>query len=279
MDELSLIIDINSKLNIKIDIGLRLSNNLKYNNNWSKFGFNEKDLKLALNKIKSNKLINLIGLSSHLGGNISDKAIYKNFASKICKIIKNYKILENFDFQYVDIGGGFPSSYPLKGDRNILSPRDSIKEYIESIHSGCGNFFNNNNIKLIIEPGRFLVDESIQCIASVVSIKKSKSINRVFIDVGSNAIPSIKYKYHQVDQIKKRGKKADLYEVHGPLCMSSDVFLEKHKFYNIRVGDKLIIKACGAYTVSQSMPFIKQLPNVYAVGKKNRSYKKLQWSK
>ena len=82
---LSLIIDINSKLNIKIDIGLRLSNNLKYNNNWSKFGFNEKDLKLALNKIKSNKLINLIGLSSHLGGNNSDKAIYKYLHRKYVK--------------------------------------------------------------------------------------------------------------------------------------------------------------------------------------------------
>ena len=70
----------------------------------------------------------------------------------------------------INVGGGFPTTYP------DLYPQP-LKNYVKEINKGIGKLNLNKKVELICEPGRALVAESGSTIVKVELRKQSLYIN------------------------------------------------------------------------------------------------------
>ena len=198
-----------------------------------------------LTNFRSNLYIDLIGISVHIGSQITSivpfkKAFFKikNFVNKINK---NKRIIK-----YLDLGGGIGINY--NNNKTI-----NFNDYVKIIK----NISNNLQCKLILEPGRFLIADSGILVTKVLYIKKSKKINFAIIDAGMNDLlrPALYDAYHEINNINKNNGKKNYYTIVGPVCESADIFSKKILMNKIKTNDFLFIKNVGAYGASMSSSY------------------------
>lgn len=231
-----------------VDIGIRLNPNtdaktlkqISTGKEENKFGVNEKTFIELVNHLKKSKYINLKCLSVHIGSQIIDHKPYEKTLNVISKLIKKI----NFNFKFIDLGGGMGISYQNKKKLNY-------KKYCYAI----SKFLKKNRCKIIFEPGRSIIGNAGVIISKVIYIKKNNKKNFVVLDAAMNDLmrPALYGARHRIIPINK-GKKIvnKTYEFVGPICESTDKFLTVNKFQKLKEKDLLIICDTGAYGSSLS---------------------------
>ena len=183
------------------------------------------------------------------------------------KIIVKTKI----NFKFIDLGGGMGISYSNKEKKLDLN------QYAKLVNK----FVKNKKTQIIFEPGRFIVGNTSVLISKVIYIKKSNNKNFIILDAGMNDLmrPALYDARHKIIPLKKNNKriKGNI-EFVGPICESSDIFLNKKKFQRIYEGDYVAITNVGAYGMSlasnyNSRPLIGE---VLVTGSKHKLIKKRQ---
>tara|TARA_B100000029_G_scaffold514961_1_gene619834 strand:- start:2716 stop:3945 length:1230 start_codon:yes stop_codon:yes gene_type:complete len=248
-NEAVLINKIAKKTSKKVNIGIRLNPNvtgkthrkISTGGKDEKFGLTYNDFLNLCKKIKQMKNLNLQGISVHIGSQITNINPFKNVLSIINKVINKTKI----NFKFIDLGGGVGIPYS-KNEKSI-----NLKQYANLINK----FLKNKNSKIIFEPGRFIVGNTGILIAKIIYIKKSNRKNFIVLDAGMNNLmrPALYDAHHQIMPLKKINKllKGNA-EFVGPICESTDKFLNVKKFTKIKEGDFVGLTNVGAYGMSLS---------------------------
>ena len=220
IEELNEIIDITNKLKITANIGIRINPDIKASTNkkistgskTNKFGINIEDLEKALELVKNNKNISLLGLSIHIGSQITDL----NDFDKAFKFIANiYK--QHPEFKTIDLGGGLGINYKLK--TNFPKKEDYVKL--------IAKYFSDFSGKIIIEMGRSIIGDAGIFLTKIVRTKQTKTKNFIIVDGGMNNLirPAMYNAWHEPLLINKTNEKnSKKYDIVGPICESSDVF-------------------------------------------------------
>jgi len=248
-NEAVLINKISKKLSRKTSIGIRLNPNVtgKTHKKISTGGKNEKfgllynDCVNLCQKIKRMENLKLEGLSVHIGSQITNIKPFKEVLSILNKILNNTKI----DFKFIDLGGGMGISYSNK-DKKL-----NLKQYSQLVRK----FTKNKNIKIIFEPGRFIVGNTAALISKIIYIKKSNNKKFVILDAGMNDLirPALYNAEHQIIPLKKINRRiGGNIEFVGPICESADKFLSQKSFTQIKEGDYVGLTHVGAYGMSLS---------------------------
>ena len=226
--------------------------------NWKRFGIPYSNAAEYIEKTKSlSDKVSLIGLHSHLGTQILDVNAYQTLSNYLVNLAFDNDLVSQLE--YINVGGGLPS-YGASLTHHEEEP-PALVEYINSITLGLQRLFNiRKDIKCFLEPGRAIVDESIDLISSVMA----SDFNRIILDTGKNDIPSINIRNHSIIpdpniSLDKLSNK----QVYGCLCMRSDSFPKEIQLPDLRRGDRVLISTLGAYVNSQSMNFIKYKPPIY----------------
>ncbi|QJC38363.1 diaminopimelate decarboxylase [Enterobacteriaceae endosymbiont of Donacia marginata] len=223
----------------------------------SKHGIWYTDLKKSIYLIKKYNL-NLIGIHMHIGSGVDYYHLQKVCNSMLNNVLKPY--MPKIDI--ISAGGGL--SIPYK-ERDIKVNTDHYFKLWNNTRNIINNFFKKN-IKLEIEPGRFLVAESGILICQVCAIKNIKKKRFVIVDAGFNDLirPVMYGSYHYISAISSKGKDMsnDLKIntiVAGPLCESGDIFTQldngEISYFMlpiVNLGDYLIFHDTGAYGASMS---------------------------
>ncbi len=217
----------------------------------NKFGldFDEAE-KLYLN-IKDSSLLQPVGIHFHLGSQITSPEPYLGALEKILDFLELLK--ENgLNLKYIDIGGGFGISYE-KG-----KPPINIEKLAEKIYSPI----KDSGMKLILEPGRFLVGPAGSLITEVLYKKNRGEKTFIIADAGMNDLirPSLYGALHQIKKLKEPYNKDSLevVDVVGPICESGDFFAKDRKLPPIKEGEYLAIMDAGAYGFSMSSSYNAQ---------------------
>ena len=232
------------KNNKKINIGLRLNpntdaktlKNISTGKKENKFGLTGKKFLELLKKYKNSRFINIICLSVHIGSQITSHVPYKNMLNVVNRIIQQSK----YKFKYVDLGGGMGIKY-----ENNVKNLDYTK-YNNLIKS----FLRKNNSKIIFEPGRSIVGNTGYLISKVIYIKRTNSKNFVILDSAMNDLirPALYGAKHRIIPSKINRKKiSKRHEFVGPICETTDKFLNVINYQKINQGDVIIICDVGAY--------------------------------
>ena len=230
------IIDIGVRLNPNIDGGTisKISTGKKTD----KFGIEITEIENIVNLISNCKNLNLIGISCHIGSQISNIAAYKNTFIEMKKAADKFLAL-GINIRHVDLGGGFHVQY------NKNDPKFSIGELKRELDS-C---FISTSYELSFEPGRFLIAEAGILVTSIINTKQNGGVNYLIVDAGMNTLvrPAMYNAHHDIETITKKTDNFKNYTIAGPICESSDIFLKNISLSEQTIGDILIIKNTGAY--------------------------------
>ncbi|QJC33870.1 diaminopimelate decarboxylase [Enterobacteriaceae endosymbiont of Donacia provostii] len=244
---------------LRINPGFGHGHNKKTNTGGknSKHGIWYKDLQKAISLIKKYDL-NLIGIHMHIGSGVDYIHLQKVCNSMLYNILQPYMPKINV----ISAGGGL--SIPYKRTDNIIDTNHYFNLWNKTRNS-INNFFKKN-IKMEIEPGRFLVAESGILICQVCAIKIVKNNRFVLVNIGFNDLmrPVLYGSYHYISAISFYGR--DMSNdikiktiVAGPLCEAGDIFtqLENGKIHfcmlpKVCINDYLIFHDTGAYGASMS---------------------------
>ena len=242
--EALLINKISKKMNRVTSIGIRLNPNVDANTLSkistgkldSKFGLLSKNFLRFCKDSKNLKNIKISAISVHIGSQITSVAPYKRTLNALRKIIK----LSNINFDYIDLGGGFGIQYK-NNDKKI-----DIKKYSNLVQK----FQKETNCKIIFEPGRYIVGNTGSLVTKIVFIKSNGNKHFIILDAGMNDFmrPALYNARHEIISVFKSKKKINgNIEFVGPICESTDKFLNVAKYQKINQKDIIVICDVGAY--------------------------------
>lgn len=276
-EEMHTIEEIAEEMKKQVGIGVRINMELNYPP-WDRFGFNLESGSAfdAVKRVQQSSNLKVVGIHIHAGTYISDVNIYAKMAEKLSNFCAKLQKELNIKLDYLDIGGGYASRNTLHNQwmsAELTCP--SFDQYAEAICPALlkGPFKQKNMPMLILEPGRALVDEAVQMIASVVATKRlSNGGKGIVIDAGVNLVPTSWWYKHDILPAKEWTGITEEVAIFGPLCMQIDVIRHNVSLPPLVKGDILIIKNVGAYNFSQSMQFIQPRPAIVLVNEDKADY-------
>ncbi len=236
---------------------------------WKRFGFNAEDgeVDVVLKKVKQEMPhLNVVGFHIHLGTNLIDPDYFRQSATLVATLARQYSAEGLIDLQYLDLGGGFATEHPFKDKDPEKWQVPDIETYIRTIAEPIKAQFGNDFPRLILEPGRALID-SAMIVLTKVERMRGLAQNEAVVDVGINVFSSGKFRRHNFIRVDNETNQpvADNYTFYGPLCMRSDCLGEAVPLPPMRPGDILAIDYAGAYSITQSWRFIRFQPAFVAV--------------
>ena len=233
----------------QIEIGIRLNPNtdaktlsqISTGKKENKFGVNSKTFVRLVHNYKNSRNVKLKCLSVHIGSQIVDHKPYEKMLKSITKILKKV----NYEFEFIDLGGGMGISY------NDSEKKLDYRKYCIAIKK----FLNKNKSKIIFEPGRSIVGNTGTLISKVIYIKKSERKNFIILDAAMNDLmrPALYGATHKlIPALKKNKILRENHEFVGPICESTDSFLTLKKFQKLRENEIIVMCDVGAYGMSLS---------------------------
>jgi diaminopimelate decarboxylase len=258
IEEIHRISSIAKKRNVKINIGIRINPNIdsgshkkiRTGTNKDKFGIDLNNIKEVIAIQNTNSYINLIGISCHIGSQITSITPFEKTFKIMANLIEIFRA-KKLNFKYIDIGGGVGINYK---NEKLINLNDLVKLYEK--------YLAKYNLQLILEPGRSIIGNAGMLLTKVIEIKNSSlKIPFLIIDAGMNDIirPALYNAYHKIlpNNIKKI--KSKKYNIVGPICESSDIHAKNYPLPIQNVGDLLIIADSGAYCSSMASNYNSRL--------------------
>ena len=235
--------------NKKVRVGVRLNPNtdaktlsqISTGKKENKFGVNKNTFYKIINYCKKSKNIDLKCLSVHIGSQILDHKPYEKMLEAISQILSK----TNYNFEFIDLGGGMGITY---SDKN---KRLNYKKYNFAILK----FLNKHKVKIIFEPGRSIIGDTGILVTKVIYIKNSGKKKFIILDAAMNDLmrPALYGALHRTLPVIKSSKiSKKLYEFVGPICESTDKFVTLKKFQVLKEKDLIAICDVGAYGMSLS---------------------------
>ena len=269
LEEIKLLQKLALEKNKIIDIGVRLNPNIdggtiskiSTGKKTDKFGIEINEIEKIVNLILNCNNLNLIGISCHIGSQISNIDAYKNTFIEMKKAADKF-MASGINIKHVDLGGGFHVSYG----------KNDPKFRIEDVKSELDSQFNSSKYELSFEPGRYLIAEAGILVTSIINTKENGGVNYLIVDAGMNTFvrPAMYNAHHDIETIGKKTDNSIQYTVAGPICESTDIFARNILLSKQTVGDILIIRNTGAYGKVMSSTYnTRSLPAEVLVNKEN----------
>ena len=109
-------------------------------------------------------------------------------------------------------------------------------------------------MRLILEPGRFLVGEAGALVAQVTYVKRGVRKTFAITDAGMDNLirPCLYGAWHGVVPVKARHGRSTRMDVVGPVCESSDFLALGRRLPPLSAGDYLAVMTAGAYAREMS---------------------------
>lgn len=277
-DELYQLIEISDTLKRKPRVAIRVNMDTGVYPMWDRFGFNYENGQAwsALTKIVNSGKMELTGLHCHIGTFMLSVNAYATAVKKLGDLAWKCKTQLNNPVQYIDLGGGFPSTNTLRG--SFLPGTDnvpSVDEFAEVITSQLLllGFSANELPLLMLESGRVLVDDAGYLLSTVLANKRLSDGRRATIlDAGVNILFTSFWYDHKITPAQEFTQHTEDMALYGPLCMNIDVVRQSVNLPLLNRGDKVVVHKVGAYNMTQWMQFIQMRPNVVLVDENGETH-------
>lgn len=192
------------------------------------------------------------GVSFHVGSQQRDLGAWAAALDRV-KSIFDKAWRDGIALDLINMGGGLPGNY--------VHSTPALREYANTIEAAVTSRFKNVPVKLILEPGRYLVADAGVLVTEVVMVsqKLDNGPRWVFVDAGKfgglieTLDEAIKYPIYTSKDTNEVA--TDGVILAGPTCDSMDILYEKYQYQlpvNLEATDQLYIVGTGAYTTSYS---------------------------
>ncbi len=181
--------------------------------------------------------IQLLGLDMHVGSQISQFAPYEVGLQRLLHLRREIERDTKSRLEWLDIGGGLAVTYDAERSVDVRH----FGEVISALVSASG-------LKIILEPGRFLVGNAGVLLTRVLYRKRSGGKEFIITDAGMTDLlrPSHYNAFHRIDAVKPTGR-TTVADVVGPICESGDFLALNRQIDDAQPGDLLAVQSTGAY--------------------------------
>jgi diaminopimelate decarboxylase len=277
-DELYSLIKLSEENNLKPRVAIRVNMDTGIYPKWDRFGFNFENGQAwtAITRIINSENLDLVGLHCHIGTFMLSPSAYSSAATKMCELTWSVKEKFNKVLQYIDLGGGFPSTNTLKGSylpgSDTVPSIDQFADAITDVILGYG-FKQEDLPLLILESGRVLIDDAGFLLGTVLANKRLSDGRRATIlDFGVNTLFTAFWYDHQISTTQSYGQHTEEMVLYGPLCMNIDIIRESITMPLLEKGNHVVVHKVGAYNMTQWMQFITLRPNIVLIDNENNTH-------
>ncbi|MBI4149640.1 diaminopimelate decarboxylase [Candidatus Woesearchaeota archaeon] len=211
----------------------------------SKFGIYHTQVPEIL-RVAQQHGVHIVGVHQHIGSGILSPHIFMKAMRALLRTAREFP-----DLEFVDFGGGF--GIPYRPGEKPLPMQQLGRQIARTFERFCREY--GRRLRLVFEPGRYLVAESGRFLTTVTEVKKTPFHTFVCVDSGFSqfARPFLYGSYHEIVNLSKRNDKQRV-TVAGNICESGDVFA-RDRMLAARAGDVLEIRNAGAYGYAMSSDF------------------------
>src|SRR5438046_3417743 len=239
----------------------------------NKFGIALDQLPAVYERAAKMRNIEIVGAQMHIGSQITEAEPFASAIKKMVPIVRELK--SEYGIKFFSIGGGMGSIYRRALESGsgkwwhdhgpaCAGSAFSIRDYAEAIVPPLSDL----GIRILVEPGRFLVGNAGVLLTRVRYIKQTAEKKFAIVDAGMNDLirPALYGSYHEIVPVEKitepspqsspsgRGGreaagegKTNKIDVVGPVCESGDFFAQDREMPELRAGDLLAVMSAGAY--------------------------------
>lgn len=250
LPELQMLEKISARLGQRSEVSLRLNPDIDPKTHTyittargqDKFGIDTGTAKDIFLRAKDYPNLDLAGVHLHIGSQIIE---HRPFVVAIEKAVGLIRELEKKDIRlkWLNIGGGLGIVYHKERPQTAKEFAGKVLPLLKEV-----------NLKIILEPGRFIVGNSGILVTRVVYVKATPIRNFIIIDAGMNDLlrPSLYDAYHEIVPVKKREAEHIKADVVGPVCESGDFLAKDRSLPMPKPEELLAVMGAGAYGFTMS---------------------------
>lgn len=250
-DELKAIQEIAKKLNKKAPIALRVNPDVDPKTHpyistgmkKSKFGISHTRAIELYEWASKQSHLEIVGIDCHIGSQLTQVAPFVEATQKIRGLILTLKE-KGIQLKNLDLGGGIGICYD-----NETPPSPEI--YAQALLEVTKDL----GLKLIFEPGRYLVGNTALLLGKVIYNKKSEAKNFIIIDAASNNLmrPALYGSYHEARPVVLNPERATtVADIVGPICETGDFLATDRKIQECLPDELIAFMSAGAYGYAMS---------------------------
>lgn len=185
------------------------------------------------------------GIDVHIGSQILDVTPFGLALEAVLGMVHDLK-QEDIPLEFLDLGGGLGISYQ---DEPAVTAQAFADVVIPQVAE--------TGLKLVIEPGRFIVGEAGVLLTRVIYVKEGGGKRFVITDAGMNDLirPSHYSGWHAVEPVESHERAHGMVDIVGPICETGDFLALDRDMEIPRPGELLAIKTVGAYGFSMASQY------------------------
>ena len=225
-------------LRVNPDIDARSHPHISTGLKTNKFGIALDEVRGIARKAAARPGLELVGLHSHVGSQITDLAPLSRAAEALVSLSRELRD-DGIAIEHLDLGGGLGISYDG-------TPAPSAIDYAAALLPAV----KDSGLAIILEPGRSIVGPSAVLVSSVVDVKERPGgMLFVILDAGMTELmrPMLYNAFHRIEPVTASSAPEILADVVGPLCETSDTLGRDRRFGRPEVGDLFAVMDAGAY--------------------------------
>ncbi len=223
------------------DIILRLTNG-------NQFGMSKNDIYDCVKKIKNYQNLRIRGIHFFTGTQKKLKKITEeiNFIESFCDELQSKT---GITFNSIEYGPGLGYNYFSNEDES--NNFTELNEFLFLIQNSRYNY--------VVELGRFIASPCGKYCTKIMDIKTDENSKYIIVDGGINHInyygQMMGMKNPKIEHLatSQSFSETDDYTIAGSLCTTADIVLRKLSLSSPSIGDMLIFKDIGAYSITEGI--------------------------
>ena len=225
-------------------------------------GLHENKFGIALDRIgavyeQAAKMRNveIVGVQMHIGSQIAEAKPFASAIGKVAPIVRELK--SKYGIKFLSVGGGMGIVYQraLESGSGKWWHEHSSESFAFSVRDYAGAIvppLRELDVRILVEPGRFLVGNAGVLLTRVRYIKKTGAKKFAIVDAGMNDLirPALYQSYHEIVPVCRTSVSdagTEKIDIVGPVCESGDFFALNREIPELHEGDLLAIMSAGAY--------------------------------
>lgn len=184
------------------------------------------------------------GIDVHIGSQILEPGPYFEALSRVIGMVPELRKAGDA-LEFVDIGGGYGVPY-----------NEEPRMIMEDLAHAILPLVRSTGLKLILEPGRFIVGEAGLLLTRVEYVKRLGGKTFVVVDGGMSELirPSHYEAFHAIEPVVSPDapRPSQPVDVVGPICESGDFLALGRSIALPESGELLAVRTAGAYGFTMS---------------------------
>ena len=197
--------------------------------------------------------IKLRGLQMHIGSQLTSIAPFIEAVEKVIPLVTALK--EKHGIEFWSIGGGIGIIYKESLESGSVDwwenqPEAERPLTIERYGKELVPLLKNLGLKILLEPGRYIVGNAGVLITKCLYEKKGSAKTFKIVDAGMNDLirPALYEGHHEIALLAEPTSNERIkVDVVGPICESGDFFCQDRELPDFNPGDYVALMSAGAY--------------------------------